>query len=331
MEHQNYNAFVVEEKDGEYIRSIKIRNTGDLPKGDLLVKVQYSSLNYKDALSAIGNKGVTKNYPHTPGIDAAGIVEKSDNPDFKVGEKVIVTSYDLGMDTPGGFGQYIRIPSEWAIKLPEGLTMKEAMILGTAGLTAGILVLRLSEKVMPEQGKIVVSGATGGVGSLSVAILAKLGYHVVSITSKEQEKDFLFSLGAKEILLRNEIDEPEKRPMLSAKFAGGIDTVGGPILENIIKSTANMGVVACCGNVASPKIDLTVFPFILRGISLIGVGTQEHPMPERKMVWSKLANEWKADQLMDIYKEISLEVLNEKIDLILNGQLKGRTIVNLNL
>jgi len=330
MEELEFKALVIEEKAGKYIRSIKTRNINDLPLGDLLVKVHYSSLNYKDALSAIGNKGVTKNYPHTPGIDAVGIVEKTDNPDFKLGEQVIVTSYDLGMDTSGGFGQYIRVPSEWAIKLPEGLTMKEAMILGTAGLTAGILVLRLSEKVSSNQGKIVVSGATGGVGSLSVAILAKLGYEVVAITGKQTEKDFLFNLGAKEILLRQEIEEPEKRPLLSAKFAGGIDTVGGPILENIIKSTANMGVIACCGNAASPKIDLTVFPFILRGVSLIGVGTQEHPMPERKMVWNKLAKDWKPDQLMKMYQEIPLEALSEKIDLILKGQIKGRTLVNLN-
>ncbi len=329
MESKSFKALVIEEQDGKYLRNIKTQKIGELPFGDLLIKVSYSSLNYKDALSSIGNKGVTKNYPHTPGIDAVGIVEKSDNVDFKIGEEVIVTSYDLGMDTSGGFGQYIRVPSEWAIKLPESLTMKEAMILGTAGLTAGILVLRLSEKVTPKQGKIVVSGATGGVGSLSVAILAKLGYHVVAITGKEKEKDFLFNLGAREIMLRKEIDQPEKRPMLSAKFTGGIDTVGGTILENIIKSTANMGVVACCGNAASPKIDLTVFPFILRGISLIGIGTQEHPMPERKMVWNKLANEWKPSQLINIHREVTLEELNNEIDSILKGQIKGRVIVNL--
>lgn len=329
MENREFQALVVEEKEGKYIRSIKTQNIDDLPTGELLVKVHYSSLNYKDALSAIGNKGVTKNYPHTPGIDAVGIIEKSENPDFKVGEEVIVTSYDLGMDTSGGFGQYIRVPSEWAIKLPEDLSMKESMILGTAGLTAGILVLRLSEKVKPDQGKIVVSGATGGVGSLSVAILAKLGYEVVAITGKEQEKDFLLDLGAKEILLRNEIEEPEKKPLLSGQFAGGIDTVGGPILENIIKSTNNMGVVACCGNAASPQLNLTVFPFILRGVSLIGVGTQEHPMEERKMVWNKLSNKWKPNQLSEMYQEITLQDLSQYIDLILEGGIRGRTLLNM--
>ena len=329
MQTQEFKALVVEEKDGKYIRTIKKRNVGQLPKGDVLIKVHYTSLNYKDALSAIGNKGVTKKYPHTPGIDAAGVIEKSDNPEFKEGDQVIVTSYDLGMNTPGGFGQYINVPAEWVIKLPEGLSMKESMILGTAGLTAGILVLRLSEKVNPDQGKIVVSGATGGVGSLSLAILANLGYQVAAITGKEKERDYLLNLGAKEIILRHEIDNPEKRPMLSARFAGGIDTVGGPILDNIVKSTQNMGVVACCGNAASPELNLTVFPFILRGISLIGVGTQDHPMPERTMVWNKLANEWKPNQLNEMHQEITLQELNKYIDLILKGGIRGRTLINM--
>ena len=330
MDKLTFKAFVVEEHDGKFIRSIKTRSINELPEGDLLIRVHYSSLNYKDALSATGNKGVTKNYPHTPGIDAVGTVVESSNPDFKINDQVIVTSYDLGMDTDGGFGQFIRVPSEWAIKLPKGLSMKEAMILGTAGLTAALLVLRLSERVKTDQGKIIVSGATGGVGSLSVAILSKLGYEVVAITGKENEKDFLYSLGAKEIILRKEFEQENPRPMLKGQFSGGIDTVGGNILDNIIKSTQNMGVVACCGNVASPKINITVFPFILRGISLIGIGTQDHPMFERKIVWNKLANEWKPEKLMDIYTEILLDELNDKIDLILQGKLIGRTILNLN-
>lgn len=328
MEKQNYKALVVEEKNGDYIRSIQTKSVNDLPAGDLLVKVHYSSLNYKDALSAIGNKGVTKNYPHTPGIDAAGTIVQSNSNEFKSGEEVIVTSYDLGMNTPGGFGQYIRVPSNWVIKLPESLSLKESMILGTAGLTAGLMVLRLAEKVSPKQGKIVVSGATGGVGSLAVAILSKLGYEVIAITGKEKEKDFLYSLGASEIILRHEIDQEEDRPLLSSKFAGGIDTVGGSILENVIKSTHDNGIVACCGNAASPQLNLTVFPFILRGISLIGIGSQNHPMKERKLAWKRLANEWKPNNLMEMYTEISLNELDEKIDQILQGKIKGRILLN---
>lgn len=329
MEQEKFKAFVVEEQEGKFIRSIKTKSIQDLPAGDILVKVNYSSLNYKDALSAIGNKGVTQNYPHTPGIDAVGTVVKSTNSKFNNGDEVIVTSYDLGMNTSGGFGQYIRVPSDWIVKLPNGLSMKEAMILGTAGLTAGISVLRLSERIKPEHGKIAVSGASGGVGSLSVAILAKLGYEVAAISGKEKEHDFLYRIGAKEIISRQDFEKEELRPMLKGIFAGGIDTVGGSILDNIIKSTNGMGVVTCCGNVASPKLDLTVFPFILRGVSLIGVGTQDHPMNEREFVWNKLAKDWLPEKLMDMYKEVSLGELSDKIDLILKGQLKGRTIVNL--
>jgi acrylyl-CoA reductase (NADPH) len=330
MKPREFKAFIVEEEDGNYIRSIKNRLIEDLPSGDLLIRVHFSSLNYKDALSSIGNKGVTRNYPHTPGIDAVGTIVQSNTDKFKENDAVIVTSYDLGMNTDGGFGQYISVPSEWAVKLPNGLSMKESMIMGTAGLTAGISVLKLAEQIKPNDGKIVVSGATGGVGSLSVAILSKLGYSVTAITGKEQEKDFLSNLGADTVILRKDFEKEDTRPMLKAQFAGGIDTVGGSILDNIIKSTSHMGVVTTCGNVASAKLNLTVFPFILRGVSLIGIGTQDYPMSKREIVWKNLANEWKPEKLMDIYTEISMDELNHKIDLMLQGKLKGRTILNLN-
>lgn len=329
MEEQEFKALVIEEQNGSFVRKIKTKLISDLPAGDLLVKVHYSSLNYKDALSAIGNKGVTKNYPHTPGIDAVGTIISSESDKFKINDKVIVTSYDLGMNTNGGFGQYIRIPSEWAVKLPKSLTMKESMILGTAGLTAGISVLKISEAIKPCDGKIIVSGATGGVGSISISILKKLGYSVSAITGKETEIDFLLNIGAKEILLRKDFEALENKPLLKTSFAGAIDTVGGTILENIIKSIHPMGIVACCGNVASPKLDLTVFPFILRGITLTGIATQDYPMSLREKVWNKLAGDWKTEQLPETFTEINLEKLNDKIDLILKGKLKGRTVLNL--
>jgi len=300
-----------------------------LAKNEILVKVHYSSLNYKDALSASGNKGVTRSYPHTPGIDAAGIIEKSKCESLQVGDKVIVTSYDLGMNTDGGFAEYIQVPSEWAVKLPENMTMKEAMIYGTAGLTAGMSVLRLTELVKPGDGKIVVSGATGGVGALSVSILSKLGYHVVAITGKEKERDYLQNLGAQEIVLRNDFEEQDKKPLLKPMFVGAIDTVGGVILENIIKSLAPVGVVTCCGNVASPKLDLTVFPFILRGVTLIGIDSQNYPMNYRIKVWKMLADKWKPGQLAETCNEIGLEELQQKIELMLQGKLKGRTVLKL--
>ena len=329
MEKNDFKAFVVHEKDGQFVSKIETKNIEELPQGDLLIKVSYSSLNYKDALSASGNKGVTKSYPHTPGIDAVGTVETSNNAAFKTGDKVIVTSYDLGMNTDGGFAEYIRVPADWAVKLPRDMTMKEAMIIGTAGLTAGMSVWRLTELVKPEQGDIIVSGATGGVGAHSIAILSKLGYSVAALTGKENERDYLVNLGAKEIVLRKDFEAAEKRPLLKTAYAGGIDTVGGTILDNMIKSIQPMGAVTCCGNVASAQLNLTVFPFILRGVSLIGIDSQNYPMQYRQKVWGKLARDWKPDTLMSSYDEIKLDQLPEKIELMLKGQLKGRTIVNM--
>jgi len=324
-----FKAFRVAENDSKYTSSIEEVEFGKLNNHEILVKVFYSSLNYKDALSASGNKGVTRNYPHTPGIDAVGIIEKSNSDNFNSGDKVIVTSYDLGMNTDGGFAEYIQVPSDWAVKLPEKLTMREAMIYGTAGLTAGMSVLRLTDLIKPEDGKIAVSGATGGVGALSVAILSKLGYSVVAITGKETEREYLLTLGAKEVILRNEIENFDKKPLLKPLFVGAIDTVGGVILENIIKSTSSMGVVTCCGNVASPKIDLTVFPFILRGITLIGIDSQNYPMKYRSIVWEMLSEKWKPKQLENTCFEIKLEEVQQKIALMLEGKLKGRTILKL--
>ena len=330
MDNNKFKAYVVNEDDNKYIGKITERNIEDLPKGDLLIKVCYSSLNYKDALSATGNKGVTKNYPHTPGIDAVGIVVKSEDKLFSIDDKVIVTSYDLGMNTDGGFGEYIRVPSQWAVKLPVKLSMKEAMIFGTAGLTAGISVLRLTELIKPNDGNIIVSGATGGVGSISIAILSKLGYSVTAITGKESERNYLLHLGAQEIVLRKEFEKLDKKPLLKPLYAGAIDTVGGVILENIIKSTKPTGAVTCCGNIASPKLELSVFPFILRGITLIGIDSQNLPMIYRINVWKKLASDWKPDTLLNTYDEISLDELSEKILLMLQGKSKGRTIINMN-
>ena len=325
----NYRALVVSESEGVYIQSVNELNTDNLPNGDVLIRVLYSSLNYKDALSATGNKGVTKKYPHTPGIDASGIVLVSDSELFEAGDEVIVSGYDLGMNTAGGFGEYIRVPAEWVVKLPDGLSPKEAMILGTAGFTAGISFSRLMELVKPADGKIIVTGATGGVGSVALSILSKMGYQTVAVSGKEAEFEYLINLGAGEIILRNDFLSLEKKPVLSAKYAGGIDTVGGPILENILKTLQPLGAVTTCGSVASTELNMSVFPFILRGISLIGVSAQNYPMHLRTLLWSKLAHEWKPDNLLTIYNEISLEELPEAIQAILNGKLKGRTLINL--
>jgi acrylyl-CoA reductase (NADPH) len=326
---KEYKALVINEINATFEQTIQTLHIDDLPEGDVLVKVHYSSINYKDALSATGNKGVTKKYPHTPGIDAAGEVVSSVDDKFKVGDKVIVTGYDLGMNTSGGFGQYIRVPADWVVKLPEGLSLKESMIIGTAGFTAGISLSRLNALVQPSDGKILVSGATGGVGSVALSLLSKLGYHAVAISGKEAEYPFLKKLGATEIIPRTDFQEVDKRPMLSAQYAGAIDTVGGPILENILKSLQPLGAVTTCGSVSATQLNMTVFPFILRGISLIGISAQNYPGALREPLWIKLATGWKPTNLLDLYSEIRLEDIPETIALILEGKLKGRTIVNM--
>ena len=325
----NFKALVIEEQEEKkYSRVIKTKSVNELPEGDVLIRVKYSSLNYKDALSAIGNKGVTKNYPHTPGIDAAGIVAESNSADFKVGDSVIVTSYDLGMNTPGGYGQYIRVPKEWVVKLPEGLSLKEAMIIGTAGFTAGQSVMNIVKNVKTDTGEVLVTGATGGVGSVAVALLSKLGYKVVGITGKNDQIEYLKNLGASRVILRDEY-KIDPRPLLRGEWAGVVDTVGGEYLTNAIKSTNLYGTITTCGSVNATDLPLSVFPFILRGVSLVGISSQNCPMEPRVEIWNKLATEWKPEQLMDIYKEVSLEDLSEQIDLILKGKIKGRVIVNL--
>ncbi|MDA0746089.1 MAG: YhdH/YhfP family quinone oxidoreductase [bacterium] len=327
-----YKALLVRQENDAFVRNVEPLKTDNLPEGDVLIRVQYSSLNYKDALSATGNRGVTKNYPHTPGIDAAGIVEESSTEAYQPGDEVIVTSYDLGMNTSGGFGQYIRVPSDWIVPPPDGLSLKESMTFGTAGFTAALSVHKLEQAgVQPDQGEILVTGATGGVGSLAVAILAKAGYPVAAATGKSSQKEFLQRLGATNIISRDEIQDAENRPLLKSRWAGVVDTVGGNILSTAIKSTHYGGAVTCCGLVAGPELPTTVFPFILRGISLLGVDSANCPMSVRLPIWQKLAGPWKTEHLDHLTSECSLENLSPEIDRILAGQQTGRTVVNLNL
>ncbi len=322
---------VVQEKtDGTYTRRITEKSLDDLPAGEVLVRVHYSSLNYKDGLSATGHRGVTKRYPHTPGVDAAGVVEESLSEAFQPGDQVIVTSYDLGMNTPGGFGQYIRVPAGWVVPLPENLSPKESMAYGSAGLTAGFCIFKLQEhSVTPELGEILVTGATGGVGSFAVAMLAQIGYQVVAVTGKMDEKQFLIDLGAKEVISRDEATDTSGKPLLKGRWAGVVDAVGGEILSTAIRSTKLHGAVTCCGNVASPDLPINVYPFILRGISLVGIDSQSFPMTFRRQTWEKIASEWKLADLDRQTSVCSLEELNSEIDRILAGKQKGRVIVDL--
>ena len=330
-DQQKFKAFLVtEEENGTFSRTVTERTIDALPEGDLLVRVRYSSLNYKDGLSASGNKGVTKAYPHTPGIDAAGEVVTCSSGRFLPGDQVLITGYDLGMNTAGGFGQMIRIPSEWALPLPKGLTLKESMMYGTAGLTAALSVYRLvNNGVKPGQGDVLVTGATGGVGSIAVRLLARLGYTVAAGTGKADAAVLLREIGAASTIPREELSDPSGRPLLKPKWAGVIDTVGGNILATALKSTQYGGTVTACGNVMSPELPLTVFPFILKGISLLGIDSVQCPMELRKEIWSLLSGEWKPAALSAGVQVVTLEQLSEKIDLILAGQLKGRVVVDL--
>ena len=330
MPQRSFKAMVVEEGENrQFTRKITSRRIDELPPGDLLIRVHYSSLNYKDALSAIGNKGVTRNYPHTPGIDAAGEVVDCSTALFSRGQKVLVTGYDLGMNTAGGFGEYIRIPSKWAVRLPEDLSLRESMILGTAGFTAALSVWKLvGAGVKPGDGDILVTGATGGVGSLAVAILAKAGYRVVAATGKSEEEEYLHELGASEVIHRTAVTEGAEKPLLKERWAGVVDAVGGETLAAALKSTRYGGVVTCCGLVGSSDLNMNVFPFILRGVSLLGVDSVLCPMETRLQVWKKLADAWKPERLKMIASECRLSDLDEKIEAILKGQLRGRTLVN---
>lgn len=324
---ERFNALVVYEKDdGTFERKIEERQISDLPDNDVLIRVYYSSLNYKDALSATGNKGVTRNYPHTPGIDAAGVVVKSKTNDFKEGDEVIVIGYDLGMNTPGGFGEYISVPANWVIKKPENLTLKQAMIYGTAGFTAAMSVDKLQKFGLKDGSKVLVTGATGGVGSIAVAILAKEGYQAVAATGKIDQTEFLKSLGAIEIVNRNDIID-EKKALLRETWDGVVDTVGGSILASAIKALKYGCSATTCGLAQSPKLDITVFPFILRGVNLLGIDSVECDIEFKKYIWNKIANDWNIDFPDDFYEEVSLEELNEKIDLILQGKIKGRVVL----
>ncbi|QOX79981.1 YhdH/YhfP family quinone oxidoreductase [Trichlorobacter lovleyi] len=331
MEPVSFKAFIVEETaPKQFSRRIGERTVADLPPGEVIIKVAYSSLNYKDALSATGNPGVTRNFPHTPGIDAAGTIADCSDNSFSPGQQVLVTGYDLGMNTSGGFGQYIRVPSAWVVPLPDGLTLRESMILGTAGFTAALSVLKLvNNGVTPEQGDILVTGASGGVGSIAVALLARAGYRVVAATGKPATESLLKKLGAAESIHRDELLKGAERPLMKERWAGAVDVAGGATLAAVLKATRYGGTVTCCGLVDSAELPANVFPFILRGVSLLGIDSVQCPMAPRLEVWHRLANDWKLDNLADAVHEISLDGLEAAIMAMLEGRAQGRTLVRL--
>ncbi len=326
----NFNALVISEvPEKQYECVLTEKSFSQLPDNEVLIQVKYSTLNYKDALSASGNKGVTRNFPHTPGIDASGVVVESKVANFKAGDEVIVTSYDLGMNTSGGLSQYISVPAAWVVPLPAGLSLAESMINGTAGLTAAMCINALRNYGVIE-GKILVSGASGGVGSMAIAILAHLGYEVVAVSGKPEAIEFLKKLGVSEVIGREAANDTSGRPMLKSVYHGAVDTVGGTILTTALKSLHPSGAVACCGLVASASFESSVFPFILRGNALFGIDSAECLMPHRLKMWQHLATDWKPSTLaMAMTEEIGLADVPSRLQNILKGQQIGKVLVNL--
>jgi putative YhdH/YhfP family quinone oxidoreductase len=331
MENTLFSALeVFEDSHHCFQRQIRQKAVAELPPGDVLIQVRYSSLNYKDALSASGNRGVTKKYPHTPGVDAAGVVVHSVDPIWQAGDEVICTGYDLGMNTSGGYGQYIRVPGAWVVRKPQSLSLLESMQLGTAGFTAAQCVLQLEHNaITPDKGPILVTGATGGVGTIAILLLHTLGYEVVALTGKASAHGYLMSLGATAILDRQELLSGREKQLLPVRWAGAIDTVGGDILAAAIKSTGFDGVVASCGNAASGDLPLTVYPFILRGVHLVGIYSANCVMAKRMLIWEKLACEWKMMALPRVCRIIQLGQLDAEIRAMLAGKSKGRCVVDM--
>ncbi|WHY56319.1 NADPH:quinone oxidoreductase family protein [Peribacillus simplex] len=328
---QQFDALVVNKQDDQFTVNIQQLSLDDLPQGEVLIRVHYSGVNYKDSLAAIPNGNIVSSYPIVPGIDMAGVVVSSEDSRFKEGDEVIATSYGIGVSQSGGYSQFARVPAEWIVPLPDGLTMKEAMIIGTAGFTAALSVLRLEENnLTPEQGSVLVTGATGGVGSFAVSILSKLGYSVEASTGKESEHEYLKKIGAATIVSREEVYDGKLRALGKQKWSGAIDPVGGEPLASVLSQIKYGGAVAVSGLTAGTSLPATVFPFILRGVNLLGIDSVNCPMDTRLKVWHRLATDFKLDHLEQlIQQEITLEELPDVLPTLLKGEARGRTIVKL--
>ena len=324
-----FKAFIIEQDENKKVVSgLGSMDESQLDAGDVTIKVHYSSINYKDALAATGAGKIIRRFPCVGGIDMAGEVVASSDARFKPGDAVIATSFDIGVSHHGGYAEYARVPAGWVVPLPAGLNLFEAMALGTAGFTAALAIVRMEDNgLAPDNGPVVVTGATGGVGALAIDMLAQLGYHVVALTGKVEETDYLKMLGAAEIKLRSEIDFDKTRPLEAAQWAGAVDNVGGQILHWVLATMKQAGTVASIGNAASFNINTTVFPLILRGVSLLGIDSGYMGFPTRQRVWDRLATDIKPRHLEAISRTIELDALPGAFDAFIRGEVKGRTVV----
>ena len=326
-----FKAFVIDQDENRKVVSrMGTLAAEQLDAGEVTIRVHYSSINYKDALAATGAGKIIRRFPCVGGIDLCGEVVDSADARFKPGDKVVATSFDIGVAHHGGYAEYARVPAGWVVALPAGLDLFEAMALGTAGFTAALGIVRMEDNgLAPANGPVIVTGATGGVGALAIDMLAQLGYHVVALTGKEAEADYLKMLGAAEILLRSTIDFDKVRPLEAASWAGAVDNVGGQILHWVLATMKQAGTVASIGNAASFNIDTTVFPFILRGVSLLGVDSGYMGFPTRQRVWDRLATDLKPRHLAEITRTIAFDDLPAAFDDFIHGRVKGRTVVRI--
>jgi putative YhdH/YhfP family quinone oxidoreductase len=326
----SFNAYLIEQQDNKVKAGFATMSEEQLDPGEVTIAVAYSSVNYKDALAATGAGRIIRRFPCIGGIDLSGTVVKSDSPNFKPGDRVLATSYDIGVAHHGGFAELARIPAAWVYKLPASLDLRAAMALGTAGFTAGLALARMEQNgLKPENGPVVVSGATGGVGSIAVEILSKAGYEVHALTGKADSADYLKQLGAKEVILRSSLDLAKIKPLDKTLWAGAVDNLGGDVLAWMASTMKQAGTIASIGLAASMELKTTVAPFILRGASLLGIDSGYIGDPLRGEVWRRLGSDWKPEKVITQAREIAFDALPGIFDDFLQARVKGRVIVRI--
>lgn len=326
---ESFRAFIVDRRDDVFVRGLEALTPEALPAGDVDIEVSWSSINYKDGLAASADGKVARAYPLVPGIDMAGTVIRSAHPGIPVGREVIAHGYDLGVSRHGGFAEYARVPADWIVPLPRGLTARDAMAIGTAGFTAALSIAELEARGLePDTGPVLVTGASGGVGSTAIAILAELGYEVWAVTGKQDEHAALTTLGATGFLTRDEV-AAEGRPLETERWAGAIDSVGAAALPYILRTLRRGGAVAACGNASGPALATTVFPFILRGAAILGIDSAYLPIARRRRIWERLATDLRPRNLGDRVSEVTLDTLEPALDAIRSGEARGRWVVRI--
>ena len=330
----SFKAYLINQEEGRIVSRFVDMDESQLDRGEVTIAVTHSSINYKDALAATGAGRIIRRFPCIGGVDLAGRVTASTDSRFEPGDEVLATSYDIGVAHHGGYAEMARLPAEWVLKLPAGLSRHDAMALGTAGLTAGIAVVRMEHNgLAADKGPVIVSGATGGVGSIAIEILSRRGYHVVALTGKEAETDYLKGLGAKEVLLRQSLDLAKIKPLGKETWAGAVDNLGGDVLAWMASTMQICGTLASVGLAAGLSLNTTVMPFILRGVSLLGIDSVNRPMPQREEVWRHLATDMRPAHLAPgpggMIRDIAFADLPTAFDDYIAGRVKGRVVVSI--